>query len=42
MFDVAFGPSPDETALTDLLRSHDSARPICKYEERYGTVSWPG
>jgi uncharacterized protein with NRDE domain len=38
-FDAASGPVPDETALADLLRSHSGPRPICKHEERYGTVS---
>ncbi|MGH7313373.1 MAG: NRDE family protein [Candidatus Rokuibacteriota bacterium] len=30
---------PDEAGLQELLRSHDGERPICKHEERYGTVS---
>ncbi|HSF07757.1 MAG TPA: NRDE family protein [Methylomirabilota bacterium] len=30
---------PDEAALQELLRTHDGERPICKHEERYGTVS---
>jgi uncharacterized protein with NRDE domain len=38
-FDAARAGLPDTTALQDLLRAHDGERPICKHEERYGTVS---
>lgn len=38
-FAAALGGLPDEAALADLLRTHDGERPICKHEERYGTVS---
>lgn len=39
VFDAGLGGFPDEAALAELLRSHDGERPICKHEERYGTVS---
>ena len=39
VFDAALAALPDEAALAGLLRSHDGERPICKHEERYGTVS---
>ncbi|MGH7309589.1 MAG: NRDE family protein [Candidatus Rokuibacteriota bacterium] len=32
------GP-PDDATLPELLRAHDGERPICKHDERYGTVS---
>jgi uncharacterized protein with NRDE domain len=32
------GP-PAEATLPTLLQTHDGERPICKHEERYGTVS---
>ncbi|HSE93672.1 MAG TPA: hypothetical protein VLF19_10225, partial [Methylomirabilota bacterium] len=38
-FAAALGGLPGEAALADLLRTHDGERPICKHEERYGTVS---
>jgi uncharacterized protein with NRDE domain len=39
VFDAALAGLPDEAALAGLLRSHEGERPICKHEERYGTVS---
>lgn len=32
-------PAPDETSLRDFLKSHEGERPICKHDDRYGTVS---
>jgi hypothetical protein len=39
VFGAALVRLPDEAALQELLRTHDGERPICKHEERYGTVS---
>ncbi len=39
VFGAGLGGLPDEVALAGLLRSHDGERPICKHEDRYGTVS---
>jgi hypothetical protein len=38
-FSAARTGLPDEVGLQQLLRSHDGEQPICKHNERYGTVS---
>ena len=38
-FSAARAGLPDEVGLQQLLRSHDGEQPICKHNERYGTVS---
>ncbi len=38
-FSATYAGPPDDAGLQELLRTHDGERPICKHEERYGTVS---
>ena len=40
LFDRTFGPGrPEEAAILRFLASHEGDRPVCKHNDRFGTVS---
>ena len=40
LFDSRFGPGrPEEAEIFKYLASHEGERPVCKHNERFGTVS---